>query len=174
MTDTLTLQKRAERLFRPGRVDFDYRYCHDTCCAEVIFSDGERCWCFWPSNILGDALHALLDALAHMRRYEETTAHARWLDEPGEWHWVFRRERDQLSITVLTHDSFFIDSPHRPVGRLFLETHVDFVKFLQRLRLAASRIATMPVGEQRRYLSFEEDLAYGEICRFLDSQRRAS
>jgi hypothetical protein len=77
-----SLYEHMQKLFRPGKVDFIYRYGHDTCCAGVFFTDGVQWWYWDLSNILGDALQALNSGLARILR-EESDAQIDWLEEPG-------------------------------------------------------------------------------------------
>ena len=162
--------KQAEELFEPGRLRFSYRYGHDLCCADVFFSDGVEWWVDHVSNILGDALQALMEALARLLPFEQEEAQARWYHEPAETRWVLRRDGPSLQITILSLPNFYTPFPDA-AGTVRFQTTVDFRAFVQRVRLAASRVATQPAGGEQRQVSFEEDLAYRALCTWLNQQQ---
>src|SRR5262249_5882691 len=86
MSET-SLVEQAEELFELGRLDFIYRYGHDLCCAEIFFSKRET-WRVWSvSNIVGDALQALVEALARLLPVDREEAQVRWYHEPAETRW---------------------------------------------------------------------------------------
>jgi hypothetical protein len=164
-----SLYEHMQRLFRPGKVDFIYRYGHDTCCADVFFSDGVQWWYWDLSNILGDALQAMISGLARIVRYE-TDAQVDWLEEPGGPTLLLHREGDVLHITVRSRSHWTALEPSDPVD---FRTMVDFWTFVQRVRLAASRVAAEPAGDKGKHVSFEDDRDYQELCdRLADRHRR--
>jgi hypothetical protein len=171
MSETyIHLLEQAEELFEPGRLDFIYRYGHDLCCADIFFSDGTE-WRTWHvSNIFGDALQALMEALARLLPFEQEKAQAHWFHEPAETRWVLRRSGPALQITILSLPSFFKPLPDE-AGIIRFQTTVDFQTFVQRVRLAASRIATQPAGGEQRQVSFDQDLAYRAVCTWLTQQK---
>lgn len=167
---TVDFFEQAEELFEPGRLRLIYRYGHDLCCADVFFSDGAA-WRTWQvSNILGDALQALMEALARLVPFEQEEAQARWFHEPAETRWVLRRVGPTLQITILSLPSFWPALPDE-AGTIEFQTTVDFQAFVQRVRLAASRIATQPAGGELRQVSFDQDLAYRALCTWLSQQK---
>jgi hypothetical protein len=169
----VALFEQVGELFRPGHVDLIYRYGHDTCCAEVVFSDGAQCWYFQVSNLLGDALQQLISAFVNMLRYEEPEAEARWYHEPAETRWVLRRQEHLLHVRVLEFPEFALSQAAPATGgHVRLETTVDFWTFAQRVRLAASRMGTADAGSPPHHVSFHKDPEYQALCRFLSEHRR--
>lgn len=164
--DSLYIQ--ASELFRPGRMDLIVQYDTKTRWVDIFFSDGSTWWFFSVSSLLGDPLQALMSALVEMLRYNESEAISRWWNEPQEIRWVLRREGDSLHIRVIELPDFAstpLASEH--VTDVYFETAVNFWKFAQRVRLAASRVSQAPVSDPPRYKSFEGDPEYQVLCRYL-------
>lgn len=163
-----SLYTQTSELFRPGHVDLVYQYGHDMCCAEVFFSDGSAWWCFYPSNLMGDALQQLISAFVAILRYDVPVAFARWWNEPQEIRWVLRRDGDSLHIEVVELPDFArAPLANERVTHTYFETTVNFWKFAQRVRLAASRVAQTPIGDPPRYKTFETDPEYQALCHYL-------
>ena len=168
------LFEQARELFRPGHVDLIYRYGHDTCSADAVFSDGAQWWYFHVSNLLGDALQQLISALVSMLRYQEPESEARWYHEPAETRWVLRRQEDILHVIVLEFPEFALSQAAPATGgHVRLETTVDFWTFAQRVRLAASRMGTADASSPQHHVSFHDDPEYQALSRFLSEHRRS-
>jgi hypothetical protein len=163
-----SLYAQASELFRLGRMDFIVQYNAKARWVDIFFSDGSAWWYFSVSSILGDPLQALISALVAILRYDEPVAFARWWNEPQEIRWVLRRDGDLLHIEVVELPDF-ARSPlaSERVTDTYFETTVDFWKFAQRVRLAASRVGQTPVGDPPRYKSFEADPEYQALCDYL-------
>lgn len=162
------LDTQTSEFFRPGHMDLIVQYDTKTRWVDIFFSDGSTWWFFSVSSILGDPLQALISALVAMLRYGEPEGVARWWNEPQEIRWVLRRDSDSLHVEVVELPDF-ASAPRvsERVTDVYFETTVDFWKFAQRVRLAASRVSQIPVGDPPRYKSFESDPEYQALCRYL-------
>jgi hypothetical protein len=59
-------------------------------------------------------------------------AQCAWEDEPGEYRWVFKRDGDSLSITILWFDDVFPQKPDED-GAVFFEAECAVTDFATRL-----------------------------------------
>ena len=91
-----------------------------------------------PASYIGDALGDLLYAVWLCASGAPETR-CSWLDEPGEYRWILRREADEVRLLIL---EFPDDHPPRPdgVGALLFETRQDWSAIARPIALAASRI----------------------------------
>lgn len=106
---TVDFIEQAEEWFEPGRLRLIYRYGHDLCCADVFFSDGAA-WRTWHvSNMLGDALQALMEALARLVPRDQEETQACWFHERAETRsrlaarWGSSPDHDSRAAVLLPH-----------------------------------------------------------------------
>lgn len=90
-----------------------------------------------PASFILDPLGNLLYALWRLMQGEIETR-CSWVEEPGEYRWIMRREGDDVSLRILALASFF---PSRPdeAGRLIFETRQDLRTFVRAIAMGASR-----------------------------------
>ncbi len=93
------------------------------------------------SDALGDLLYAVWRVLEG-----DAEARCSWEDEPGEFRWILRRDKDRVWLRILEFGDLY---QHRPddAGRLLYETTQDAASFARAIALGASR-ALAEYGEQ--------------------------
>ena len=123
-----------------GPTELTFTYEEQQCgCAHVFLSDGLNVAGVWGSHIFSP-LQELLAAFVEILR-DSSESRCRWLTEPGEQRWLFRREGDLLHLTILGFDDFAHHQPDE-AGEVEFSTTCDLAHFARKLWLVISRIGT--------------------------------
>lgn len=78
-------------------------------------------WVKLTASYLSDALGDLLSAVAKLQDGEESAV-ASWTEEPGEYRWLFKLERDQLNLRVLAFEDSYPPLPEDEGFPVFIAT----------------------------------------------------
>jgi hypothetical protein len=73
------------------------------------------------ASYLSDALGNLIDAVAELLRKGVRESRCSWDEEPGEYRWIFTRDRRTIHVRILAFNELHGDEPDDQ-GRLLFET----------------------------------------------------
>lgn len=160
-----------------GEVAFSYRP-DPFGWVNAYIADGTNAMYFVVSCILGDPLLDLMSALSELLHYGGVTR-CRWYWEPAESRWILRREGEMLNITILGfHDMLYAEREGH--GKVEFATTCDLCRFVTKVRLVASRVATDDeyraygtLGKERHAVPrYDQTPEFHALGRFLEERKR--